>query len=196
MALPNLPNDIAAHPNVLLWFDGQDQNVAVRDEMAVIVGHINVEPLREEPTTSLERIRSYDPVGEEDRVAKDTVNDPLCRIPRADHTDFVLGGHGYNIDMLEIGSEENSVILPVKVVPGASRTRYLGELNGQAKITVATPAERGKANKALIAFLAKVIGVPKREVVIIGGHTSEQKKIRIAHVTVDAVRTALARARS
>lgn len=98
--------------------------------------------------------------------------------------------------MLDIVSEENALVLRVKVVPGASRTRYLGELDGQAKIAVAPAAQKGKANKALIVFLAELIGVPKREVLIISGHTSAQKKVRIMHVPADAVRAAFAHAKS
>jgi uncharacterized protein (TIGR00251 family) len=98
--------------------------------------------------------------------------------------------------MLDISSEDNAVLVRVKVVPGASRTRYLGELDGQAKIAVASPAQKGRANKAVIAFLADLLDVHRRDVDIISGRTSPQKKIRIRHVTVDALRDALADARS
>ena len=98
--------------------------------------------------------------------------------------------------MLDIDSEENAVVLRVKVVPGASRTRYLGELGEQAKIAVAAAPEKGKANKELIAYLAEILGAPKRDITIVSGHAAPQKKVRIANVTEDALRAALERLRS
>jgi len=98
--------------------------------------------------------------------------------------------------MLDIDSEENAVVLKVKVVPGASRTRYMGELDAQAKIAVSAAPEKGKANKELIAYLAEILGASKRDITILSGHTAPQKKIRIANVTEDAVRAALEHLRS
>ena len=69
--------------------------------------------------------------------------------------------------------------MPVKVVPGASRTRYLGEWEGRARIAVAAAPERGKANDELTAFLAKALKLPKRAVSVVSGHTTPLKVIRI-----------------
>ena len=82
-------------------------------------------------------------------------------------------------------------MLPVKVVPGASRTRCLGEWEGRARIAVAAAPEKGKANAALAAFLAKLLSVRRRDVVVVAGHTSPLKTIRIERVSADAVRAAL-----
>ena len=98
--------------------------------------------------------------------------------------------------MLELGGEENAVLLPVKVVPGASRTRYLGEYDKRARIAVAAPPEKGKANKAVIALLADLLGVRKRNVTVVAGTTSAVKTIRIEGVTAETVRTALQPGRS
>ena len=93
--------------------------------------------------------------------------------------------------MVKLGSEENAVLLPVKVVPGASRTRLMGEWNGRAKIAVAAPPEKGKANKAIVEWLAKLLDVRKSNVSVVAGQTSAVKTIRIDGVTPGAVRTAL-----
>ena len=82
-------------------------------------------------------------------------------------------------------------MLPVKVVPGASRTRCLGEWEGRARIAVAAAPEKGKANAALAAFLAKLLSIRRRDVVVVAGHTSPLKTIRIERVSADAVRAAL-----
>ncbi len=87
-------------------------------------------------------------------------------------------------------------MLPVKVVPGASRTRCLGEWEGRARIAVAAAPEKGKANAALAAYLAKLLSVRRRDVVVVAGHTSPLKTIRIERVSADAVRAALQSDRS
>ena len=93
--------------------------------------------------------------------------------------------------MLELGGEENAVLLPVKVVPGASRTRYLGEYDQRARIAVAAPPEKGQANRAVIALLADLLGLRRRDVTIVAGETSAIKIIRIEGVSAETVRTAL-----
>ncbi len=98
--------------------------------------------------------------------------------------------------MLELSSEGNAVRLPVKIVPGTSRTRYLGEWDRRARIGVSAPAEKGKANRAVTNFLAKLVGVRNRDVTIVSGHASSLKTIRIERVTADAVRAALQSAQS
>ncbi|MGB2984455.1 MAG: DUF167 domain-containing protein [Phycisphaerae bacterium] len=98
--------------------------------------------------------------------------------------------------MLNLVVEGDAVLLPVKIVPGASRTRYVGEWGERAKLAVAAPPEKGKANKALISFLAKLLAVRKSNVTVVAGRTSSVKIIRIERVTADAVRAALRPARS
>ena len=43
--------------------------------------------------------------------------------------------------MIELTVREDAVLLPVKVVPGASRTKIVGPLAGRLKIAVAAPPE-------------------------------------------------------
>ena len=93
--------------------------------------------------------------------------------------------------MLELTREQNAVLLPVKIVPGASRTRYLGEWQGRARIAVAAPPEKGKADNAVIAFLAGRLGVRKGDVSIVAGHHAPLKTVRINRVTAEAVQAAL-----
>lgn len=85
-------------------------------------------------------------------------------------------------------------MMPLKVVPGASRDRFLGEWDGRAKIAVAAPPEDGKANKAVCALLAKLMGVHRREVEVVQGQTSPLKTVVIRSATLEQVRTALSRA--
>ena len=82
-------------------------------------------------------------------------------------------------------------MLNVKVVPGASRTRYMGEWQGHAKIAVAAPAEKGKANAALLSFLADLLAIRKNALSVQSRQTSPRKTIRIDGVSLEAVRRAL-----
>lgn len=73
----------------------------------------------------------------------------------------------------------------VKVVPGSSRTGLSGILGGMVKIKVAAPAEKGKANRCLIEFLAKKLGVKVSAVKIIAGETKPVKQVRISGMSAE-----------
>jgi len=95
--------------------------------------------------------------------------------------------------MLRITAEENASLLPVKIVPGASQTRYLGPWAGRARIAVAAPPEKGKANRALVEFLAGVLGVRKGCIAVVRGAASAQKTVRVEGITPAALAEALRR---
>ena len=67
----------------------------------------------------------------------------------------------------------------------------MGERDGVVLIRISAPPVDGKANAALIAFVAKTLGVPKGHVEIVRGETSRNKVIRVAGQAPTAVRTAL-----
>lgn len=70
--------------------------------------------------------------------------------------------------------------ISVKVIPKSSRTEIVGELpDGTWKVKVAAAPEKGRANKALCAFLAEHFGVPQSRVTIVSGKTSHLKRVRI-----------------
>lgn len=76
-----------------------------------------------------------------------------------------------------------TVRLSVRVVPNASRTELVGRHADAWKVKVKAPPEGGRANKELCEFLAKLLGVPKRAVTVLGGQTSRNKILAIAGVT-------------
>jgi len=94
---------------------------------------------------------------------------------------------------IQIQSTFDGLLLPVKVVPGASRTRVLGELDGRLKVAVAAPPKRGKANEALIAYLAKRLGLRRRQVSVATGATSAVKMVSIEGIEPEAVLSVLLR---
>ena len=93
--------------------------------------------------------------------------------------------------MLDVKIQGNAVLLPVKVVPGSSRDRFAGVIDGRAKVCVAAPPEKGKANKAVIHLLARLLGVHRRVVTVESGHTSSAKTIRIEGISAARVHRAL-----
>ena len=64
---------------------------------------------------------------------------------------------------LNIEQRDGGVIFKVKVVPGSSRTVIAGVLGGMLKVKIAAPPEKGKANKALIDFLAGKLGLKNEQ---------------------------------
>ncbi len=98
--------------------------------------------------------------------------------------------------MIELIVEDEAVFMSAKAVPGASRTRHAWELDGQLKIAVAAPPQKGKANKAIILLMAEVLGVPGRDVTDVSGQTNPIRIIRIDQTTVGAVRAAVGSGRS
>jgi len=70
--------------------------------------------------------------------------------------------------------------ITVKVIPKSSKTEISGQLSdGTWKVKVAAVPEKGKANKALCAFLADHFGVAQSRVTILSGETSYRKRVRI-----------------
>jgi len=94
---------------------------------------------------------------------------------------------------LRPAADGSGVIIPVKAVPGSSRDRIVGVLGGCLKIATAQPAEKGKANKAIAATLAKALGLPARSVTLTAGPTSPRKEFHAAGLSVDEARARLAR---
>jgi uncharacterized protein (TIGR00251 family) len=85
----------------------------------------------------------------------------------------------------------------VRVSPRAGKTAITGTLGEGAdavlKIALAAPPVDGRANKALIAYLAGLLGVARSEIAIVYGEQSRNKRIRVKGCTAEQVRMALER---
>ena len=93
---------------------------------------------------------------------------------------------------LKIEQADNGVTFLVKVVPGSSRSAVAG-LYGQAlKVNLSAPAEKGRANRELIAVLAEVLGRPKTDVTLRRGRRNPRKEIHVADMTGAQLRQSLA----
>jgi uncharacterized protein YggU (UPF0235/DUF167 family) len=77
-------------------------------------------------------------------------------------------------------------MLKVQVHPGARLRSLRGRrADGALRIDVPEPPEGGKANRAVAALLAEVIGVPAGCVAVVRGHASRSKIVRIDGLEAD-----------
>jgi hypothetical protein len=90
------------------------------------------------------------------------------------------------------------VTLAVRAQPGAKKTAVLGiygeGADSQLKIAVQAPPIEGRANEALIAFLAGLFSLSRTKVVLLSGELSRSKVFLLHGVTRAFAETALARA--
>lgn len=90
-----------------------------------------------------------------------------------------------------MGTGTSTVTFDVKVQPRASSTAIRGIEAGRLKIALTAPPVDGAANEALVAFLAKLLGVARRNVTIVRGETSRLKTVSVQGVSVERVREVL-----
>ena len=89
---------------------------------------------------------------------------------------------------LKITEAEAGVAFAVRVVPRASRNEIVGVHGDALKVRLTAPPVEGRANEALIAFLAQRLGVRKSQVEIVAGATSRHKVIRVSGLSAQEVR--------
>jgi len=82
-------------------------------------------------------------------------------------------------------------VLRVHVVPNAKIDGVVGEYGGAIKIKLRAPAVEGKANAALIRFLAEQLKLPRHSIVLARGQKSRDKLIRIEELDEKDVRRRL-----
>jgi uncharacterized protein (TIGR00251 family) len=86
------------------------------------------------------------------------------------------------------------VRIAVQITPNAKKTEVIGVLDDALKLKLQAQPIEGKANEALVKFLAAALSVPKGAVTITHGHTNKRKliEIRSAALTVEDVERLLA----
>lgn len=78
-----------------------------------------------------------------------------------------------------IEQKNGNTLLTIRVVPRASKDEVSGVLGDALKIRLCAPPVEGKANEALVRFLAKTLNVPPRGVEILHGETGRTKRILV-----------------
>lgn len=72
--------------------------------------------------------------------------------------------------------------LRLRVVPGAKRDAFVGRFGDGWKVRVAAPPERGAANRAVVALLARTLRVPERAVTLVSGETTRDKIVELSGI--------------
>ena len=71
------------------------------------------------------------------------------------------------------------VLLSVRVIPRASKSAIAGRRGDALLVRLAAAPVEGAANEALVEFLARMLARPKRDVAIVSGHKSRDKRVSI-----------------
>lgn len=84
-------------------------------------------------------------------------------------------------------SSDGRITLTLHIQPGAKKTEFAG-LHGDAlKIRLAAPPVDGKANEALVRFLAEVLHLPKSAVTLKSGQSSRRKLLEVSGTTIASI---------
>jgi uncharacterized protein (TIGR00251 family) len=81
----------------------------------------------------------------------------------------------------------DGVRFSVRLQPRASKNEIAGLQGPSLKIRVTSPPVDGLANNALIGFLSDALGISRRNVCIVSGHTSRTKVVEVSEVSLQAV---------
>lgn len=87
---------------------------------------------------------------------------------------------------------DGKTTLTLHVQPGAKRTEVAGLHGGALKIRLAAPPVDGKANAALVGFIAAQLGIAKSAVCVKSGLTSRRKTLEVVAAPPDAAQRLLA----
>ena len=84
-----------------------------------------------------------------------------------------------------------SVLLALHVQPRAAKNELAGIHDGTLKLRLTTPPVDGKANKAVVAFLARQLKVPKSSIMLRSGLKNRRKQVWISGLDEETVRRRL-----
>jgi uncharacterized protein (TIGR00251 family) len=90
-----------------------------------------------------------------------------------------------------IADHKAGVALLLHCQPGAKVSRIVGEHGGRLKISLNAPAQDNKANEVLIGWLADRLHLTRKQIELLSGQTSRQKRVLIRGASLDATRTLL-----
>ena len=83
---------------------------------------------------------------------------------------------------------KGKLLLCLHVQPGATRNELAGLHGNALKIRITAPPVDGKANKAVIVFLAKILKIPKSHLLIKSGLQSRAKKMLLTGIDEETAR--------
>jgi len=81
------------------------------------------------------------------------------------------------------GGDGAAAVLSVHVLPRASREEIAGLFGDALRVRLTAPPVENRANEALVRFLAKSLGLPRRSVTILSGGLGRNKRVRVDGLT-------------
>lgn len=86
-------------------------------------------------------------------------------------------------------------VIEITVRPKAGRCRVAGSSGGRVRVEVSAPPEGGRATREALQTLARALGVPASDVVLVRGERSRHKRVLVRGIGVGEVRARLGGAR-
>jgi hypothetical protein len=77
--------------------------------------------------------------------------------------------------------------LTLHIQPGTRKTEIAGQHGDALKIRLAAPPVDGKANEALLRFVAETLHLPKSSVSLKSGQTSRRKILEVNGATAEEI---------
>ena len=92
---------------------------------------------------------------------------------------------------LDIKSDGDTLCFPVKAVPRASRNAVVEVRDGALVVRLCAPPVEGKANAALVEFMAEALKIRKKQVSIKLGDKSRHKVVAVSGLTLEELQAKL-----
>lgn len=99
-----------------------------------------------------------------------------------------------NASEILLTTTATGVRLAIVAKPRARRSAIRGVREGALEVAIAAQPIDGAANEELARFLAEILGLAKRDVVLLAGESAKQKRVELRGVSADEIRDALGRA--
>ena len=93
--------------------------------------------------------------------------------------------------MIPVQESAKGVAFAIKVQPRAHKNAITGVVGDKVKLALTAPPVDGRANQAVIEFLAELFEIPRASVTIASGETSRNKMVRITGVSKHVVERTL-----
>ena len=90
-----------------------------------------------------------------------------------------------------ISDAPDGALIDIKVIPRAGKTAIAGTRDHALLIRLAAAPVDGAANTELIALLARILDVPKRDITIVAGEKSRTKRVKVRGVSAATIRARL-----
>lgn len=92
---------------------------------------------------------------------------------------------------LRIRGVAKGIEIEIRALPGAKRPGLKGVHDGRLKIGVTVPPEKGRANMALVEYLARMFGLSRSSVRLVAGALSRNKRFLLEGLTLERVHASI-----